>query len=472
MDDAGHGLPPGPHGVVSYDELSARLRALRTWAGVAYREVHRRVVRDRKARGVLELPVYNTVYRCLRPGRTRLDAELVADIAGALLGDPVAAASWRQACRAIEGVATDAAIVAVSGTLPAESAGFTGRTRELTTLLAALARPPAVVAITGMAGVGKTRLAVHLAHRVMAAGGRRDLCLSVNLRGHDADHVPADPGAVLEGFLRLLGLPGGRIARLDTGGRAEELRRRLAGRRTLLLLDDAASPDQIRTLLPNTPGSVTVVTGRRVLDGLPGVVLDPFGPDESAALLRHEIGTRRAEAEPRAVAGIAEAVGHLPLALSVVSARIRADTEWTLADHLDRLTRRRADLRLDDPVARAIGLSYATLDADQRRLLRLAALHPGGGFDASAAGALTGAPPGLTGSRLVGLVAAGLLRRRAGDRFEFHDLVRVFAAERARDEESARAKNEALGRLFDHYRRSPRRRTPATGGLGGPPGCP
>ena len=402
--------------------------------------------------------MYNTIYRCLRPGRTRLDAELVVDIAAALLGDALLAAPWRRACQVIEGLASDTVNVSVKYTMPDDLAGFAGRAEETSTLVAAIAGQPVgasvVVAIDGMAGVGKTAFAIHLAHHLMAAGRVPDLCLTVDLRGCDARHAPAEPAVVLDGFLRLLGVLGSRVAAMALDRRAAAVKDRLADRRVLLLLDNAASTEQVRPLLLDIPGSVTLVTSRRSLDGITAtshLALDMLRPAESFAMLQGEIGGDRAAVDSRAVSGIANVVGHLPLALSVVVEQIRHKPEWTVADHLERLSRRRADLRLDEEVSSAIALSYDSLDSEQRRLLRLVALHSGGAFDQYAAAALAGTELADTRSRLAELTANSLLRHRADDRYELSDPMRVFASDRARDEDPARARRAAVRRLLDHY---------------------
>lgn len=452
-------VPPDPAGATSYDELSERLRKLRSWAGVPYRETHRRVLRLRTERGVPELPAYNTVYRCLQPGRSRIDAELVVDIATALLGDTAAAEQWRQACRAIETRASDAAIVTVTDTLPAELATFTGRDTELGWLLDDLtARSDADAAqltvIEGMAGVGKTTMAMHLAHRLIRAGRFAEVCLAVNLRGYDADLPPAEPSAVLGGFLRVLGISGSQIACLDLADRARMFRAQLAGQHALILLDNAASLDQVHPLLPQHPSCLALVTSRRQLDGLNAtrLPLPMFSAQESLHLLRREIGADRIATDPGSAAAITEVTGHLPLALSLIAGRINATPDWTLADHLDRLTHRREHLRLEDSVQLAVGQSYDDLGARQRRLLRLAALHPGRDFDVYAMAAIASTELGPTADLLAELTAANLLQQRDAHRFELHDVVRVFAADRARDEDPARTRRAALGRLLHHYR--------------------
>lgn len=450
--------PPEPDGVSSYQALSEQLRALRAWAGLSYREVHRRVVHARRARGVVDLPAYSTVYRCLQPGRARMDVELVVDVAAALLGDDRLAARWRQACRRIEGLVSAATVVTVLDGLPDDLDAFTGREAELAQLLSVIGTGPdrtvVISAIDGMAGVGKTRLAVHAAHALVAAGRFTDGCLSVNLRGYDPNRPPADPAAVLDGFLRRLGVAGSRVAGWSLARRSAEFRQLMAGRRALVLLDNAASADQVRPLLPGSPSCLVLVTGRRQLDGIRAarLTLDVFSRDESLALLRRGVGSERVDADPDSAAGIAALVGHLPLALALLASRISASPDWTLADHLEGLAERHAGLRLDDGMATALGVSYDSLDPAGRRLLRLLALHPGRDFDAFAAAALAGTGLAAAEQRLAGLVAANLLQQRVAGRCELHDLVRVFATDRARDEEPASARGAALTSLFDHYR--------------------
>ncbi|WP_185448538.1 hypothetical protein [Kribbella qitaiheensis] len=197
------------------------------------------------------MPVYDTVYRCLQPGRSRLDVELVVDVVRALTDDQ-AAARWRQAYQAITGTAADAAVVNVCDRLPDDRPGFTGRAAELRRLCELSASTqPVVVVIDGMAGVGKTSLAIRAAHRMALPA----VVFTVDLRGHDPARSPADPGAVLDGFLKSLGLRGGQLAGLDLAARTARFRDLLLGKRALILLDNAASADQLLPLLPGTPCS-------------------------------------------------------------------------------------------------------------------------------------------------------------------------------------------------------------------------
>ena len=444
------GEPPGPAGARSVDELSSRLRALQAWAGLPYREVHRQVVRSRRRRGVVELPSFNTVYRCLQPGRSRLDCELVADIARVLLGDEQRAVEWLQAYQIVTGRAIDASLVTVADVLPAVPADFGGRDAELGVLSATVRDGVGVVAVDGMAGVGKTALVHAFAHRLP----RADVCLAVNLRGYDPDRPPADPAAVLDGFLRRLGVPGAQIHGLDLPGRVTRFRQLLTGRQALIVLDNAASEDQVRPLLPGTDGCVVLVTSRQRLE-LPGsreLQLTVLSADESAELLRRIAGPALIDPCTPETARIVELAGRLPLALSLVGRRIRASSGWSLADHVERLDDQRRNLRLDAGVELALVTSYDAVPPEHRRTVRLLGLVPGRSFDAYPVAALTGSSVDAVRTVLAELAAASLVEEPMPGRYELHDLVRIFAAARAHDEDAPAARRTALTRLFDHYR--------------------
>ncbi|RSN55141.1 hypothetical protein DMH01_32980 [Amycolatopsis sp. WAC 04182] len=442
--------PPSPVGARSYDDLSQRLRQALAWAGLTHRELHRRVRRLRTARGSADLPAYNTVYRCLLPGRKRLDVELVVDIAAVLLGMDVAA-EWRQAHRVITGHATEAAVISVADHLPAGVGRFVGRQAQLRQVLEAGPDDAGVWAISGMAGVGKTRFASEVARLLAERGRFADVRLVVNLRGFDADRPAADPAAVLEGFLRRLGASGSEIGCLTLADRSALFRRLLDGRRALILLDNAESVDQVLPLLPGLPTCLVLVTSRRRLAGLETarhVALDVFTPEESVELLRDGIGDERVDAERGEAADIIELVGRLPLALALVTRRLAASDEWTMADHRDRLADLRTMLRLDDGVEVALRTSYDELAEPDRVLLGLLAAYPGRDIDDHAAAALAGVEVDVVRRQLDDLVAANMVTVRAS-RFELHDLVRVFAEKRVRENVQARVRRAAAVRLLD-----------------------
>ncbi|GAA1696991.1 tetratricopeptide repeat protein [Kribbella yunnanensis] len=432
------------------DELSSRLRALQGWSGLSYREIHRRVVLSRQARGVAEVPAFNTVYRCLAAGRRRLDVELVVDIARALVGDESRVAEWRQAYQVAAGLAAEAAVVRIEDLGEPEAGDvFIGRSAALATALSALDGGRRVLLIDGMAGVGKTMLARQVLRRLPAA----ELQFCVNLRGYDPDRPPADPAAVLEGFLRRLGVPGSRIHGLDLAARSALFRELTGNRKAVVLLDNAASDDQLEPLIADGPACVTVVTSRRRLSGDRRICLEVFGAEESLAYLRQAAGAVVDEDEASA-ARIAGLLGHLPLALAVLAGRIRSQPGWTLRDHLERLLEHRAGLRLESGVAASLDLSYQALPIPARRMLRLLALHPGRDFDADAGAALAGVPVSTAIELMTLLVQMHLLENSGVGRYELHDLVRVLANDRARDEDPPSVRRSALDGLFDHYRRT------------------
>ena len=219
---------------------------------------------------------------CFRTGRRRLNLDLVVAVVQALHPDARYVLQWRQALQVVGGQTRAASQVRVQDRLPEDLDAFVGRTGELDRLRAAVrpSRPDrgrsVVCVLTGMAGVGKTRLAIRAGHLLVrdAAGRSRpwDRVLYVNLRGFAPDPAQpaADPAAVLDGFLRLVGVPGHQIPH-DLKARAAAYRARLAGTRTLVVLDDAADADQVRPLLPGTtdcPGCLVLVTSRRALTAL------------------------------------------------------------------------------------------------------------------------------------------------------------------------------------------------------------
>ena len=447
----GRGEPPAPDGATTVEQLTERLRLLQAWSGLSYRTIHREVVRDREARGVPEQPVLNTVYRCFQPGRTRLDVELVVDIARLLLGDDGAAERWRHACQLVAGLAGAAAIVSVAGSWPDDPRVFTGRRDDLLRIVGADGTGGWV--ISGMPGVGKTRLAVHAGRLLMGDGRFTDVQLAVDLRGYDPDRPPADPNAVLDGFLRKLGVPGEQIQHLGLAGRAGKFRELLADRSALLLLDNAASAEQVRPLLPDVPGSFVLITSRRRLHDLPSVrplLLDVLSADEAVDLLRRAAG-EAIDTEPGVAVEIAALLGHLPLALDLVAGRVRANPDWTLSDHLERLHHHRRSLRLDTGVELAISQSYRDLAPARRRAFRLLALHPGVDLTAPAAAALTGVDPEQARDDLDQLAAASLLQQPGPGRYRFHDLIRTYAGSRTHDEDPAGARRAALARLGELY---------------------
>ena len=448
---------PDPGEATDIDGIADRLRRLKRWAGdPSFQSITGRVNEAWAAQGrpAAESAAKNTVADCFRPGRRRLNTDLVLAVVRTLHPDAGYVDQWRQALRVVGGEISAAAQVRVQDSLPPDLAEFTGRDAELGRLLGKRRGDTVMIsAIGGMAGIGKTRLAVHAGH-LLVRERHVDRVLFVNLRGFHPDPAqpPADPAAVLDGFLRLLGVPGHQVPH-DLPARAAAYRDRLTGTRTLVVLDDAADLGQVRPLLPHGPGCLTLVTSRRRLR-LPSatrMTMEVFTAAEAQAYLARAAPDVPVGADPRARARIARRCGHLPLALGLVAGHIRATPGWTLTDHADRLDERHADRRLDTAVELALDLSYRRLTAGQRRLLRRLALHPWHDLDAYAAAALAGAGLATTRADLRQLTDAYLLLQPAPGRYGLHDLVRAYAAGRAGDEDPRSDRRAALTRLFDLY---------------------
>lgn len=428
----------------------------------SYGTIVRRITQARVSRGVPrseQTPGRTTVYDCFQPGRRRIDAELVVDIVRALGLDEARVSQWRQACQVIAGRAAGAAIVSTSDTLPDDLPEFTGRREELDRLLDVIDTSAAMgtvvtLVIEGMPGVGKSTLAIHAGHLLLRRGRFSELQLTVDLRGYDSQRPPVDAAAVLADFLRGLGVPGEQIYSLDLACRAAKYRELLAGKRALIMLDDAANEDQVRSLLPGSSTCLVLITSRRALAGLPAarhLSLDVFTPVEALDLLSKAAGHYRVDADPDVPAQLANVVGYLPLALGLVASRIKDSPNSELIDHLERLVERKKRLRLDDGVEIALGVSYDDLPSDHRRMFRLLAIHPGGDLDAHAAAALADVDLDTAGRCLNELLGGNLLRQKLAGRYEFHDLVRIYVSDRAHDEDIASTRRAALDRLFDHY---------------------
>jgi DNA-binding SARP family transcriptional activator/Tfp pilus assembly protein PilF len=349
--------------------------------------------------------------------------------------------------------------------LPGGAAHFTGRAAELEALTGLLdqdagtGRTVMISAIGGTAGVGKTALAVHWAHQV--ADRFPDGQLYVNLRGYDPDQ-PVRAADALAGFLRALGVAGQDIP-AEADERAARYRSLVAGKRMLVVLDNAGEVEQVRPLLPGSPACVTVVTSR---DSLPGLVardgarrldLDLLDSGEAVGLLRALIGGR-VDADPAAAAALAGQCARLPLALRVAAELAAGRPAAPLAGLVGELAdqQRRLDLLEagGDPrtaVRAVFSWSYQHLDPDARPAFRLLGLHPGPDLDGYAAAAITGHPLAAARGLLDGLARAHLIQPTGPGRHGMHDLLRAYARELAASLDGEKERRAALTRLLDHY---------------------
>jgi len=348
--------------------------------------------------------------------------------------------------------------------LPPPPWPFVGRDAELAELDGLLERAdaPAVVisAIGGTAGVGKTALAVHWAHKL--AGRFTDGQLYLNLRGFDPAGDPTPSAAATRALLDALGVPAERVpASLDA--QAGLYRSLMAGRRILLVLDNAADDQQVRPLLPGSPGCLVIVTSRRQLAGLAAVEgahllrLGLLTDAEARALLAARLGPATVRTEPGAADELVRLCAGLPLALVIAAARVAARPQLRLATLTTELadTRSRLDaLDTGDTLAsvRAVfSCSAGSLSDPAARMFELLGLHPGPDITGPTAASLAGVPLPEAQAALAELASASLTTEHSPGRFGLHDLLRAYAAEQAGAVGRENGNHEALGRLLDHY---------------------
>ncbi|MGC4864576.1 helix-turn-helix domain-containing protein [Micromonospora sp. DT53] len=349
------------------------------------------------------------------------------------------------------------AVPAGGCSLPRPIADFTGRVQELERLgqISAAAQQASVgaqaVTVSGVAGVGKTTLAVQAAHVFGAkfVGG----IFFLDLRGMDAR--PTSSAEALARLLAAFGVRDGVIP-VHESDRAGMYRRLLAGRPALVVLDNGADEAQVRPLLPEPGRSLTVITSRRLLAGLEGahrLNLTPLPAEDAAALLRRILGDDGPASQSPAVGTLSDLCGRLPLALRIAGNRLTSRPEWTV-QHLASLLsdeRRRLDQLVagDLRIAAAFNLSYTQLSPPARRLFRRLSLLPGPDFDARRAAALDGNDLDDTEVALEELIELSLLRAETDGRYGFHNLIRLFARQRLVDEEPTVGHDGAPRRRVD-----------------------
>ena len=397
----------------------------------------------------------------------KVTAHLLADALG--LPEParalfVAAARGRghaeSVLAAARTAAPGAAAAAATRTLPRDSANFTGRERELALLLAAVRPEPAgavgmgIHVIDGMPGIGKTTLAVSAAHRL--ASSYPDGQFFLPLHAHTPGQRPVEPADSLASLLETAGL---RAQQIPPGleARAARWRDHVAGKKILLLLDDAAGHEQVRPLLPGTTGSLVLITSRRrlaALDDAAHISLGTLSPADAATLLTRLAGRPSLSSGDAAIGEITRLCGYLPLAIGMVASQLRNHPARTaegvaaeLAAARDRLTLIYAE---NLSVGAAFDLSYADLTPAQQRLFRRLGLVPGPSIDAYAAAALDGTSPAAARRCLDELYDQHLLAEPAPGRYEPHDLLREHARVLAAADEPP-DRDAAITRLLDYY---------------------
>jgi DNA-binding SARP family transcriptional activator/tetratricopeptide (TPR) repeat protein len=350
--------------------------------------------------------------------------------------------------------------------LPADVPGFTGRADHLRRLdeliperAGRAANAVVITAIAGTAGIGKTALAVHWGHRVR--GHFPDGQLYINLRGFAVDAPPVRPVEALTHLLRSLGEPAERIP-ADVQTAAGRYRSLLADRQLLVVLDNAVNADQVRPLLPGSPGCLVLVTSRDRLtgliarDGAGSLTLDVLTPEEAHTLLAAILGPGRVAAAAAATAELARICSYLPLALRVAAANLTSHPWPSIADYVtalsgDRLNALDVDGDEQTGVRRAFDLSYRTLPPDTQRVFRLLGLVPGPDVTVEAAAALAATSTAHARRQLDRLVTVHLIDHPVLGRYTSHDLLREYAADRARAEDTGADREAALRRLHDWY---------------------
>ncbi|GIH20662.1 AfsR/SARP family transcriptional regulator [Rugosimonospora africana] len=349
--------------------------------------------------------------------------------------------------------------------LPPPVRGFTGRLDAIGALDALLDPPDgsastAVIAVlSGTAGIGKTALAVYWAHRV--AERFPDGQLYVNLRGFDGTGHASNPAEVARQFLWALGVPAERVP-AEPDAQLALYRSVLAGKRVLVVLDNARDTAQVRPLLPGSPAACTVVTSRNQLtplvaadDAFP-VTLDLLSAGEARALVERRIGYRRVSAEPAAVEQLVAGCARLPLALSIATAKAQL-SDFSLAVLAAELTdagQRLGTLDAGDPATRVRAVfswSYHRLTPQAARLFRLLGLAAGPDISTAAAASLAGLPLPEARESLTELAQASLVTEQAPGRYAFHDLLAAYAAELAASTDPNEERQLATDRLLDHY---------------------
>ncbi|MUN37146.1 AfsR/SARP family transcriptional regulator [Actinomadura litoris] len=343
--------------------------------------------------------------------------------------------------------------------LPSDVAAFTGRDEQLQALLRIARAAPAtgsaatVIAVDGMPGVGKSALAVHVAHRL--AEHFPDGHIFLKLHAHDPRQEPLDPAVALDTLLRAIGVPTTRIPRA-LEERAALWRSQMAGGRAIIVLDDAAGHDQVSPLLPASPGCLVIVTSRRCLTGLHDahpLSLDVLPVEDAVALFRSVAGGGR-DLDDATVAAVVERCGYLPLAVRIAASRLRHRQTWGAADLLERLTPggRLEELRVEgSEITVVFEVSYRGLPPPLRAAFRAFGLHPGPDLTAHAAAAILRRPVHEAERVLEELLDRHLLGEPARGRYRFHDLVHEYARRLAREEDPGHERRRTVHRVLDYY---------------------
>ncbi|WP_260337496.1 tetratricopeptide repeat protein [Phytomonospora endophytica] len=422
---------------------------------VSYPELTRRV---NTLRGLHARVGQTTIWEHCHRGRKRLDGELVLDIARALEASEVHVGILEQAVLALEYRTAQSGVVSVQPAIPPPPPTFSGRSREIHELCGWIASQltsgrPTVVTIDGPPGVGKTALAARIAHQVGNLGEPMEKQFFGHLRGFDPNLPPADPEAVINEVLKLLGVDDDKIhSRRALTEKSALLSESLKDKTVLIVLDNAASPDQVAPLLPEHPGCVLLVTSRHRLNlshrSIKASTLHPLDLADSLHLLRHYDSGNRIDSDLESAEVLAaEMCARLPLELNSLGRQLRQKQTWNLADHVSRLRK----LPSEETGIASAG-SYYSLSEEHRRLFRLMSLHPGADFTQYDAMALSDCSKTEAEGALEALWTVNLLDIRTPGRYQYHDLHKAYARKLLADQDRESIQKAGLAALRDYYR--------------------
>jgi transcriptional regulator with XRE-family HTH domain len=428
--------------------FGALLRRLRTDAGLTQEELA-------EAAGVSSRSI-SDLERGINLTPRRDTARLLADALN-LVGR--ARVEFEAAARSRSPIG-DRATSAGVRTLPRDVTGFAGREPEMRALAGAVTEAATggvigINAIGGMAGIGKTAFAVHAAH--LFSSQFPDGQIFLQLHGHTPGHQPVDPSDALASLLLTIGVAPQQIPP-GLEARSSVWRDQQANKQFLLVLDDAASSDQVRPLLPGIGGSLVLITSRRHLSALEGatsISLDTLPPDEAVALLVRLAARPGLDPGDVAVSEIVRLCGYLPLAIGMLARQLHHHPAWSLTGLAADMATARDRLELmateNLSVAAAFDLSYQDLTQSQKRMFRLLGLHPGPDITAYAAAALGDTDLGTARRHLEALYDQYLLTEPARGRYRLHDLIREHARSLAIREDPVDSQEQAISRVLDYY---------------------
>lgn len=447
---------PDPSALRTPDDIALHLERVRlSPPKLSYPELTRRV---NAIRGPHARVGQTTIWEHCHRGRKWLDGGLVLDIARALEASEVHIGILEQALLALEYRTAQSGVVSVQPVIPPPPPIFSGRSRETREVCGWIgsrltAESPVVVTIDGPPGVGKTALAMRIAQQLGTQGKPMEKQLFGDLRGFDPDLPAADPEAVINEVLKLLGVDDDKIhSRRALAEKSTLLSETLKGRRVLIVLDNAASPDQVTSLLPEHPGCVLLITSRyRLSLNHPTIktwTLDALDLADSLRLLRRYDAGNRIDSDRGSAEILAtEMCARLPLELNSLGRQLQQKQTWSLAEHVSRLRK----LPSEETGIASAG-SYYGLAEEHRRLFRLMSLHPGADFTQYDAVALAGLSKTDADNALDALWTVNLLDIRTPGRYQYHDLHKAYARRLLDDQDRESSQEAGMAALRDYYR--------------------